>query len=340
MPIALPTRVWAIAGIGLLARLFAGAASTSAFDYTQHRLPTAACLEQGGLLYCDCVCNHTPLYPYLSALMLRLSPDVSFVRAAFLMLPAALGDALIPIVLFVLLRKLEKEKLGFPAAAIYALNPISIYEVRLAHWDGLTTCAVLLGLYALIAGAGARSGAIAGVGALLKQFPLALVPIAAFSRRKPKTLLLMAGTAAGVTALGLLPFLLECPETLVRSLASHPLWNGSAPQGVGVGTVQQVFAELGVPQAKLVWAFGFSLLLIAGTLRANPSNVFYFTGLVMVVLAYFTYATHRQLVVWALPFMIVVALEMKAPWPLVLVGAGYAIRLLKPAWYLGFVHLL
>ena len=59
----------------------------------------------------------------------------------------------------------------------------------------------------------------------------------------------------------------------------------------------------------------------------------------MVVLAYFTYATHRQLVVWALPFMIVFSLERKSYFPLVLVALGYAIRVAKPDWYFGIVHL-
>ena len=73
---AIPTRLYAVFGFGLLARIVAGAASGGAYDYYTHRLPTARCLDAGGLLYCDCACNHTPVYPYLSAVMFRLSPDV------------------------------------------------------------------------------------------------------------------------------------------------------------------------------------------------------------------------------------------------------------------------
>ena len=131
---------------------------------------------------------------------------------------------------------------------------------------------MLLGLYALAAGSSAKSGVLAGVGALLKQFPLALVGIAALAHRKLRASLSMAGAAGGVAALGVLPFLVACPERLLQSLASHPLWNGSAPRGVGVGTLRQVLTELGVPQPKLVWALAFSLLLVIGAARARPRN--------------------------------------------------------------------
>jgi hypothetical protein len=117
------------------------------------------------------------------------------------------------------------------------------------------------------------------------------------------------------------------------------LWQGEAPSGVGVGTVKQVFEKLGVPQPVLVWFVMFLVLLGFVAVRAKRSSYVELTGMVMVVLAYFTYATHRQLVVWALPFMIVFSLQRKAFWPLALVVAGYFIRLLKPAWYFGFVHL-
>jgi hypothetical protein len=334
-----PTRLYAVFGAGLFARMLAAAASGGSFDYTRHRLPTAGCLDAGGLLYCDCACNHTPLYPYLSALMFRISPELDWVRALFLTLPAALGDAATSLVLFVLLERIGKASVAFAAAGLYALNPVSIYEVRLAHWDGLTTLAVLLGLLAFTGGRSNVGGTVIGVGALLKQFPVVLLPLVALKERSLRKIVPMAVAAGAVVVVGFLPFLLECPAKVLASLSSHPLWNGDAPKGVGVGTVSQVFAEFGVPQPELVWFVGFGALLGWVVLHANRASLFELTGIVMVVLAYFTYATHRQLVVWALPFMIVFSVERKAPWPLVFVFVGYAIRLVKPAWYLGLVHL-
>lgn len=84
---------------------------------------------------------------------------------------------------------------------------------------------------------------------------------------------------------------------------------------------------------------GFGALLGLVVPHANRASLFELTGIVMVVLAYVSYSTHRQLVVWALPFMIVFSVERKVPSPLVFVFVGYAIRLVKPAWYLGLVHL-
>lgn len=334
-----PTRLYAVLGVGLFARIVAAASSSGAFDYSRHRLPTASCLDAGGLLYCDCACNHTPLYPYLSALMFRVSPAVDWVRALLLTLPAAIGDASIALVLFLLLRRSGKQELGFAAAALYALNPVSIYEIRLAHWDGLTALSVLLGLLALSEGRSTIAGTVVGLGALLKQFPLVLLPLAVLKERRLRKILPTCALAGAVVAVGFLPFLLACPDEVLASLSSHPLWNGEAPRGVGVGTVSQVLGELGVPHPELVWFLGFFTLLGFAVLRANRASLFELTGIVMVVLAYFTYATHRQLVVWALPFMIVFSVERKAPWPLVLVLVGYAIRLVKPAWYLGILHL-
>ena len=256
------------------------------------------------------------------------------------MLPAALGDALIAIALYVLLKKLDKGNLALPAATIYALNPISIYEIRLAHWDGLTVLGMLAGLQALAAGRTKVSGALSGLGALLKQFPLVLLPIAALKERNLRTIAWMTAVASVIVVAGFSPFLIACPEKLIASISSHPLWNGEAPGGVGVGTVQQLFEKLGVPQPKVVWASVFFLLLGYPALKANEKTYFHFTGLVMVVLAYFTYATHRQLVVWALPFMIVFSLERRAFFPLVLVALGYAIRVAKPDRYFGIVHLV
>jgi len=246
---------------------------------------------------------------------------------------------LVSIVLFSLLRRFGREHLGFAAAALYAFNPISVYEIRLAHWDGLTVLTVLLGLSALTAGGALKAGAAVGLGALLKQFPLALLPIAALKERNARKLVTTTLGAGAIVTLGFLPFLLGCPKTMLESLASHPLWNGEAPRGVGVGTVQQVFSELGVPHPKLVWFAGFFALLAPAVLRARRSSHFELTGLVLVVFAYFTYATHRQLVVWALPFLIVFSLERRTFWPLALVVLGYAIRVVKPPWYFGLVHL-
>ena len=59
----------------------------------------------------------------------------------------------------------------------------------------------------------------------------------------------------------------------------------------------------------------------------------------MVVMAFFTYTTHRQLIVWALPLMTIYSVDKKQYWPLLIVLIGYLIRIIKPDWYFGLVHL-
>lgn len=59
----------------------------------------------------------------------------------------------------------------------------------------------------------------------------------------------------------------------------------------------------------------------------------------MVTLAFFTFVTHRQLLVWCMPFVILITLDRKAFIPFALLFVGYAIRIIKPDWYFGFIHL-
>ena len=49
--------------------------------------------------------------------------------------------------------------------------------------------------------------------------------------------------------------------------------------------------------------------------------------------------THRQLIVWALPFFITITLDRIAYIPFLLICVGYAIRIIKPDWYFGLIHL-
>jgi len=177
------------------------------------------------------------------------------------------------------------------------------------------------------------------MGVLLKQFPLAIVYISFAKDRNFLKTLLLGSIAVGIVLLGFSPFLMKCPETFLTNLSGHPLWKGAASSGVGLGTVKDIFENLGIPQAKIVWLALFIPLLGVPFFKANRENNFYFTGLVMTTLAWFTYVTHRQLLIWVMPFLIVHAVEKKNYWPLGLVAVGYAMRIIKPEWYFGFFYL-
>jgi len=306
-------------------------------DYVYYRLPIAQCILSEGWLYCDCTYNHTPFYPYLSAVMLWLAGDVEALQVFLINLPLGIGDALVPVAIFFLFRTLKNEKLAFLSSAFYALNPISLIEVGISHWDGFTLLFLLLGLIAIKNDQPLKLGVWTGMGFALKQFPLALFLIYFLKTRDFKSTFLMGIVFSGVVLLFFLPFILECSTTVFDNLLNHPLWKGKA--SVGTGTFKNVLEQLNIPNAKIVWAIIFIPLLVLPTLKVSNKNYLYYTGILMVTLAFFTYVTHRQLLIWCMPFLILITLERRSYIPFILVCIGYAIRIIKPEWYFGLVHL-
>ncbi len=308
-------------------------------DFISYRLPIAQCILSKGWLYCDCTYNHTPFYPYLAAFMLWIAGDVNFLQVFLINLPLGLGDALVPVVLFLLFKRLKNEKLALTISAIYALNPISFIEVGISHWDGFTLLFLMLGLLAMEKKQTLQTGIWTGFGFLLKQFPLGLFPVFLLKTKSIKSTFWM-GIAAGITILSMfLPFIFHCPTTFFENLLSHPLWQGSASEAVSIGTLSNVFGHLGIPYPKIVWAVLFIGLLGFPSLKASEKNYIYYAGILMATLAFFTYVTHRQLLVWCMPFIILITLERKAYIPFILLFIGYTIRIIKPHWAFGLIHL-
>ncbi len=337
--IDLPDKVLWIWGAGFIARLISSSFAVSAHDYVKNRLPISDCITTSGQwLYCDCRSDHTPLYPYLTALMNWLSPDVAVIKAMMINLPLTIGDALIPVAIFLLLKRYGKESLGITASLFYALNPLPIIEVGLSHWDGITTLCLLASLIYMHDNKLKIAGVFAGLGTLLKQFPLAIL-LVALTKEGFRRAFVMGLVTVVVILLGFLPFLLNCPETFIDNIFNHPLWKGTSSVKVGIGTIKDVFRVVSMPYPKLVWLILFAALVGIPAFRSNKNNYFFYTGLIMVTLAYFTYVTHRQLIVWALPFMTILCVDKKTLWALGVVLLGYAIRILKPDWYFGLIHL-
>lgn len=324
---------------GLVLRLVAINFAGTAPDFVDYRLPIAQCILNEVWLYCECTYNHTPFYPYLAALMLWIAGDVEFLQVLLINLPLGLGDALVPIAIFVLFGKIANEKLAFASSAIYALNPISFVEVGISHWDGLTLLFMLLGLIAMEKDKPLKVGLWTGLGFLLKQFPLGLFPVFLLKTRSIKLTFLMGIAALATILVMFLPFILNCPTTFFENLLNHPLWAGTASEEVGIGTIKNVFDHIGMPYPKIMWGITFLSLLGLPSLKANKNNYVYYAGILMVTLAFFTFVTHRQLLVWCMPFVILITLQKKAYIPFVLLFVGYAIRIIKPEWYFGFIHL-
>lgn len=339
LKVDVPKKVAFIWLAGLVLRLVALNFAGTAPDFVGYRLPIAQCILSEGWLYCDCTYNHTPFYPYLAAFMLWIAGDVEFLQVFLINLPLGLGDAFVPVVIFLLFKRVSNDKMAFLSSAIYALNPISLIEVGISHWDGFTLLFLMLGLLAMEQEKPFKVGIWTGLGFLLKQFPLGLFPVFLLKTRSIKSTFLMGIASAAIILFMFLPFIINCPSTFFENLLSHPLWKGAASEEVGIGTIKNVFDHLTIPYPKVIWGVIFLSLLALPSLKANKENYIYYAGILMVTLAFFTFVTHRQLLVWCLPFIIMITLERKAYIPFVLLFVGYAIRIIKPDWYFGLIHL-
>ena len=306
-------------------------------DFTHYRLPIAQCILDEGWLYCDCTYNHTPFYPYLAASMLWLAGASESLQVFLINLPLGLGDAVVPLVIFILFRRAFGDKMGYRASAFYALNPIACLEVGLSHWDGFTLLFFLLGLLSIDRDQPFKAGIWVGFGFALKQFPLALFPVFLLKSKNIWLTIIMGLGTLLVVLLFFLPFLLNCPETLIDNLLNHPIWKGKA--SLGVGTLKSLFENLGIPNAKVVWFILFLLLLGVPSFFVSKKNYLYYAGIVVITLAFFTFVTHRQLLIWCMPFLILLTLERKAYYMFVLLIVAYAIRVIKPDWYFGLLYL-
>ncbi len=339
LKVYVPKKLALIWVAGLILRLVAINFAGTAPDFVDYRLPIAQCILDETWLYCNCSYNHTPFYPYLAAFLLWIAGDVEFLQVLLINLPLGVGDSLVPIAIFVLFSRFLNEKIATTSSIIYAFNPISFVEVGISHWDGFTLLFLMLGLIAMEQNKPMKVGLWTGLGFLLKQFPLGLFPVFLLKTRSIKLTFLMGIAALAVILSMFLPFILNCPGTFVENLLNHPLWAGTASEEVGIGTLKNLFEHVGLPYPKIIWGILFLALLGFPSLKANKHNYVYYAGILMVTLAFFTFVTHRQLLVWCMPFVILITLERKAYLPFFLLFVGYAIRIIKPDWYFGLIHL-
>lgn len=337
--IDIPKNVQKVFWLGLAIRLIVICFGAEATDFKFYRLPIAECIASGNWLYCDCVYNHTPFYPYLAAFMFILANGNEFLQLFLINLPLAIGDALIVLVIFVLLVKVRKEEISYKTSLFYAISPIAITEVAISHWDGFTSMFLLLALISIADGKIKMAGVWTGLGALLKQFPVVIILIYFLKEKKFGSTIILSIIAGSIVLLAFAPFIANCVTTFIDGLLGHPLWIGAASEKVGIGTIKNVFEHIGMPYPKVVWAILFVTLLVLPSIKTNKNNYLYFAGILLTTLAFFTFATHRQLVIWCLPFLIMFLVEKKNYIPMYILIVGYAIRIIKPDWYFGLIFL-
>ncbi|MBI2491566.1 MAG: DUF2029 domain-containing protein, partial [Candidatus Rokubacteria bacterium] len=136
-----------------------------------------------------------------------LAPDSVFA------MKAALGAAELA-TLAVLFSLLSALGLPLARAAIHAWNPLVLVEVwGSAHLDALAILLIVLALRAAVASHGALAGALLGAGALVKLYPVALLPLV-LVRLRPARVLTASAAFAAVVLAGYAPFILRSVDVL------------------------------------------------------------------------------------------------------------------------------
>lgn len=332
--VAIVLLVWII---GFILRFIISFTNQIYTDYAEYRLPIAKALASGRFLYLDVYYDHMPVYPYLSAFMYWLSPKDPIIVSVFIRFPMVLFDSLVPLAILLLMKSIRQLKIGIWASMLYAINPISIIEISHSHWDGMATFFVLIGLTAIINNQVNRAGAYAGLGFTIKQFPLLILLFGALYTRNMKKILRMIVFAVLVTVFVLGIFLILCPNEFITGIFHNPIHKGGGSKNIIVGTVASVFDNLGVPNGKIVWGILFALAFLVPMWKVRPETILPFAGLTFVLLSIFVYVTHRHMLIWLLPFVLILLIKnwRAALAPIILLGYGYWIRLVKPDWYWG-----
>ena len=328
--------------LGFIFRFIASLTHQEYIDYAEFRLPIAKALAGGDLLYRDYPYNHMPIYPYISGFMYTISPKEPVILSMFIRLPMTIADSLVPFAIYLLLKSMNQERIGQWASMIYAINPISIYEIALSHWDGMAVLFALLGLTAIIKNKMEVAGVFAAIGFMVKQFPLAIILVGILHTKNLKRSLRMIISSVFVILLILGPFLIICPTDFINGIFSHKVYLGTEGEGIIVGSVASIFQYLPEPWGRVLWGILFGLALLIPMLKVRQENILQFTGLLFVLLSIFVYVTHRQMIVWCLPFLFILLVQKwdRAWIPVLLLGIGYWIRLIKPPFYFGIIVLI
>ena len=194
----------------------------SDYDY-YYRL--ASWVDEGRFPYVHYWVEYPPLFPYLSLGLYLLTPRYD---------SYAIGLALIQLLFesgsFVLMLRIARravgdaraERIGWAYALLFA--PVAAWWLS---FDAITTFFLLLSIECWITGRRTQSALAAGVGGLVKWFPLLFLPVAAKFRKNWREAVLYVGTAmlVVVIAFGLLGALSPAYTLAsLRSLGQRASW--------------------------------------------------------------------------------------------------------------------
>jgi hypothetical protein len=308
----------------------------------------ASWVDEGRLPYLDYWVEYPPLFPYLSVLLYLLTPRYETYAAGL-----ALAQLLFETGSFILLFRIAERALGEARAKdsawIYALlfAPVATWWLS---FDAIPTFFLLLAVERWLAGQRIQSALAAGVGGLVKWFPLLYLPVAVRFRQSWRSAIVYALTALLVVAVafGLLAAL-SPSYTLasLRSLGQRASWQTiwallDGNLGTGAYQANRIDPEAaGLPQGDSPVVPTWLTTLIFGVLylwlwlrtpdEGRPLRVLRFTALTVVLFFLWSRGWSPQwlgmlapLALLSLPlergalYMIVLAFVNIAEWPVLL----------------------
>lgn len=300
--------------IGLLLRILSTPCEMTSFDYVVFRLPIAQELAEGKGLYSDVVYDQMPIYPYITALaILIVGTENKVLTAMAIKLPLAVADALIPVVLYRLGKKLEYNHAGLLASLTYALNPMSFHEIALAHWDSVVTLLVLLAFCCLIDHRPCAFGLLISLGFLTKEYPLFLFGVALVHWRNDLLKLVQAGVSfmlltVSIVAAVMMPWGTTWNE-VADGLSSHPIYQDDMHNPVRDGVlVLRLFIDITFAAWISVWAVLFLVLVLLPmwfyVKKGSDCDRRLMDVVVVhvVMLSTFFCSMHSQFMMWLLPW--------------------------------------
>jgi hypothetical protein len=272
--------------------------------------------------------EYPPLFPWVLVAIYRLSLLLPIWRAPGFWFNTLLSTVLLLaetanlILIYLIGKRLYGERIAVRVAWVYSLLFIPLL-MMLGRFDVLGLTFLLLALYLTLIRRPLASGAIAGLGFLVKLWSVIVIPVAFW--REPtwrRRVLLIAVTLMTIIAVAM-PFVLLNPELFASSWTVHlkrsswetvwALLEGYTGWGSAGGANRFDPADAGASQhpSTLPWlviSAGFALLYLWFWTRPTDWNddrrAVAFTGLTMNMVILYLKGYSPQYLVWLLPFVI------------------------------------
>lgn len=166
--------------------------------------------------------EYPPVFPLLAVGLYRALQLLGLSQPGYFYLGFALFMSLLDVANLLLLHRLARlayglRRAGF-VALIYAGLPTAIW-FSLGWFDALAVLALMAGLLATASGRPGWAGALAGIGAMTKLFPVLLV-LPAIVALRPAAVVRMLLVFLGVSAAIVMPLLLISPQLVLASFVS------------------------------------------------------------------------------------------------------------------------